>query len=479
MTDRTAASTQDDLARRLTTLETSLARERSRRRRIERILVGGVLIAASLGAIAASGISNVIDVVQTRRLEILDENDRVVMLASAARHGGRLDIWDAAQRNIARLTGNGLGGDFVLFDRGGRQVAGMYAAGTSARIEVNNPENGSPAVLLASNDRGGVISAGDAQGRRGARMAVENGRGIVAVGTLERDLAVLHMTDSGGRIAARPLKGQQETRLEGEGVLVMSPSQRLASLGYTEDGGRLELLDENGKPRFSAVADTDGGRLETLDGNGMARVGLGVGTGGTGVRVRNSEGQAILAFGEDSQGGGAMEISDEEGNRCLSMGIGEFAGRLVISTREGNPSLNAGGGLEGGRIDVRDREGEVVATMRGLGDGGRVGVGSDPAGVGMYLDAKKNEPPTFAMFSPAGRIVAIAATASGGLINLHDAGGDVAVAIGSANEVQGGILSIRNDDGKEVVRAAVKEGGEGILEVYNESHTRKRSVAAP
>ena len=35
-----------------------------------------------------------------------------------------------------------------------------------------------------------------------------------------------------------------------------------------------------------------------------------------------------------------MEISDEEGNRCLSMGIGEVAGRLVISTREGNPSIS-------------------------------------------------------------------------------------------------------------------------------------------
>ena len=174
-----------------------------------------------------------------------------------------------------------------------------------------------------------------------------------------------------------------------------------------------------------------------------------------------------------------MEISDHEGNRCMSMGIGEVAGRLVISTREGTPSLMAGGGLEGGRIDVRDREGELVATMRGLGDGGRVGVAADATRFGMNLDVTNNEPPTFTMFGPTGRLLAIAATASGGLINLHDASGDVAVAVGSANNAPGGILSIRNDDGNEVLRAGVKDGGEGILEVYNESQTRKRSVAAP
>ena len=46
MTDRPAASTREDLAGRLATLEMSLDRERDRRRRLERVLLGGVLFAA-------------------------------------------------------------------------------------------------------------------------------------------------------------------------------------------------------------------------------------------------------------------------------------------------------------------------------------------------------------------------------------------------------------------------------------------------
>lgn len=479
MTDRPAASTRDDLAGRLATLEMSLDRERDRRRRLERVLLGGVLFAAGFGALAAGGFSNVTEVVQTRRLEIIDDNDRVVMLATAARHGGRLDVWDAAQRNIARLTGNGVGGDFSLFDRGGRPVAGMYAAGTAARIEVSNPESGSAAAVLTADERGGLVTTADDQGRRGTRMSTRNGRGMVAVGTPERDLAILDMTDSTGRITTRPLDGEIETRLEDRGVLVMSPSHTLASLGPSEDGGRLELRDDKGRLRMSGVADSDGGRLETLDGDGTARVSLGLGTGGTGVRVRNSGGESIIAFGEDSTGGGAFEVSDEEGNRCLTMGVGEVAGRIVISTREGLPALSAGGGREGGRFDVNDREGDVVATLRGMGDGGRIGVASETAGVGISLDATRNEAPSFSMFTPTGRIVAIAATTSGGLINLNDATGAVAVAVGAANDAPGGVVSVRNEEGKEVLRAGVREGGEGILEVYNESHTRKRSLVAP
>ena len=475
----TEAATQDDLARRLETIETALDRERHRRQRLERLLIGGVLLVGGLGAIAASGIDRVVDVVQTRRLEILDDNDRVVMLASAARHGGRLDIWDAGQRNIARLTGNGRGGDFSLFDRGGRQVAGVYAAGTSARIEVNNPENGSAAAMLTANERGGMVSTADDQGRRGARMYGGNGRGAIAVGTPDRDLAILDMTDSGGRITALPAKGDLATAIEAEGVRLSSSVHTFATLGHADGGGRLELLDAKGKPRFSALADATGGRLETLDAKGVTRVSLGVGSGGTGMRMRNTMDEPILAFGEDLQGGGAFELSDQDGNRCVSLGVGEVAGRLVMSTREGKTSLTAGGGREGGRIDVNDREGDLVATMRGIGDGGRLGVASSNQGTGLSIDASSNSLPMLAMFTPTGRSVSIAATTTGGLVNLHDPSGRIAVAMGAASNAPGGIVSVRNDDGNEVIRAGVTEGGEGIIEVYNESKTRNRSLSAP
>ena len=97
------------------------------------------------------------------------------------------------------------------------------------------------------------MSVADEQGRRGARMYGENGSGIVAVGTAQRDLAVLHTTESGGRVTARPRKGEVETLLEGEGVRLISPAHTLASLGQAEDGGVIQLWDQDGKPRLSAL----------------------------------------------------------------------------------------------------------------------------------------------------------------------------------------------------------------------------------
>ena len=70
------------------------------------------------------------------------------------------------------------------------------------------------------------------------------------------------------------------------------------------------------------------------------------------------------------------------------------------------------------------------------------------------------------MFTPTGRIVAIAATTSGGLINLNDATGAVAVA-GKANDGPGGVVSATRRARRSCGRS--REGGEGILEVYNES----------
>ena len=102
------------------------------------------------------------------------------------------------------------------------------------------------------------------------------------------------MTDSTGRITTRPLDGDIETASRIV-VSVMSPSHTLASLGPSEDGGRLELRDDKGRLRMSGVAT---GRRTTRDPMATARrVSLGLGTGGTGEG--GNSGQSIIA-GEDS-----------------------------------------------------------------------------------------------------------------------------------------------------------------------------------
>ena len=115
------------------------------------MLLGGILFAAGFGALAG-GFSNVTDVVQTRRLEIIDDNDRVVMPATAACMAA--DSTSGTPPSRHRPPHRERGRRRFLFDRGGRPVAGMYADGTAARIEVSNPENGSAAAVLTADERG-------------------------------------------------------------------------------------------------------------------------------------------------------------------------------------------------------------------------------------------------------------------------------------------------------------------------------------
>ena len=101
----------ETLARRIDQLRQELDLERRRRGRLERFGAIACLLVIGAGGIAATAFQPVADVVRTRRLEIVDESNRIVMLASAAKHGGRIDLWDDAGINSARLGGNGTGGD--------------------------------------------------------------------------------------------------------------------------------------------------------------------------------------------------------------------------------------------------------------------------------------------------------------------------------------------------------------------------------
>ena len=107
----------ETLARRIDQLRRDLDLERRRRSRLERLTAIACLLVLGAGGIAATAFRPVADVVRTHRLEIVDDSNRIVMLASAAKHGGRIDLWDDAGINAARLGGNGTGGESIYGDK--------------------------------------------------------------------------------------------------------------------------------------------------------------------------------------------------------------------------------------------------------------------------------------------------------------------------------------------------------------------------
>jgi hypothetical protein len=439
------ASQSHDLDARLDQLSRELSTERRRRRRLEKGVLALVLVAIGAGSIAASSLQATSDVVRTKRLEIVDESGRIVVLASAAKHGGRIDLWDDAGTNSARLGGNGTGGDLALWNRAGEQVVAAFADGTAGRLEVNT--------------KGGAEFAAIAAGQ---------------------DIALLASRNDGGRLTLLDADGRESAKLMGTGRLdLLRDRQIQTSLIATGSGGGLRLSAPSGQVRITADASTSGGLVQTHDRNDVPVVAIGSGDSGSGVRVRNGDAVSVAAVGVDSDGHGAIEISSLSGDRCGSLVVGESGGKLFLGSNKGEPFIEAGGDSDGGLMQVYDRNAQVAATIQGVGEGGRMVVGVESKGIGASLEARGDGPASLSIFGPGGRSVAIAASPNGGLINLLDVGGSVAFAAGAATDGPGGVMAIQNGKGARVIRVGVNARGEGEIEVYDAAATRKRKISAP
>ena len=467
------------LARRIDHLRRELDLERRRRGRLERVAAIACILLVGGGGIAASAFRPVADVVRTRRLEIVDESNRIVMLASAAKHGGRIDLWDDAGINSARLGGNGTGGDLALWNRDGRQVMAAYADGSAGRLEVNG-RGGGIGVALAADARGGtiVVANGNAETAGEIRCGPDGGEFVAIFDG--RDAGVLSARRDGGRIVLQDGDGRESTRMLGTGRLdLIRDRQTQASLVATSNGGGLRLSTVDGNVRLTADAAETGGLLQAHDRDDVPVIAMGSGLGGSGIRVRNGDAVTVAAIGVDADGKGAVEISDEDGDRCGALVVTGTGGSLVLANEEGEPHVEIGGDVDGGLVRVYDRRQQVVASMEGLGEGGRIAVGIESKSIGGSLEARNDGPAILSIFGPSGRTVALAAAATGGLLNLLDLGGNVAVAAGAAEDGPGGVVAVRNQRNTQVVRAGVNERGEGEIEIYDAPGTRKRKVSAP
>ena len=88
--------------------ELTAARRDAVRWRTGTIIVGAVALAG--GLVAATQVARVEDVIRVRRLEVVGEGDKVVMLAQAGETGGQLDVWSKGGANVVRMSAGTDGG---------------------------------------------------------------------------------------------------------------------------------------------------------------------------------------------------------------------------------------------------------------------------------------------------------------------------------------------------------------------------------
>ncbi len=302
-----------DLEARLANLETHMTSlERSERRwRASAVVLGAALTAAFV--LAATALNS--DTLKARKLEIVDDAGKVVMVADSTEGAGRLSVWSSAGSNIARLGANEHGGDFIMWNANGRVVGSLYATAEGARIEANAADGKTSAALDAATGLG-QIALTDADNKPVVRAATDSSGGLLQImGANGQPCASLGARSAGGYL-----------------VVVNNAGSEVGSLHVRNDGtGKLLLADgRDSNVLFETGAD-GGGAMQLLH-SGRVIAGLGgTNTGGL-LNLMGPEGRPVVVVGQSNNApGGAMAIRDSRGSLVARLGVGtDGDGELAV-----------------------------------------------------------------------------------------------------------------------------------------------------
>ncbi len=400
--DQTATDRPLSLSARLDRIESDLAaaRRSARRWRMGTITLGALLAGGTL--VAAVQVSPVVDVIRTKRLEIVGEGDKVVLLAHAAETGGQLDVWAKGGANTVRLASNDEGGDIAVWSAQGKPVGGLFATALGGRIEIGDAD-GKPLATVTRGEEGGAMILSGA-GESASSMRAEAG----AAG------AVISMRRADGEV------GLIAGVAQGASVLSMKNTdgkEILYAGGATDQTGMIRIADAAGNESASLVAG-DGGRLLLKDGAGAIVASLasaGAGKGGV-FELMNATGVAAVSMDTKEDGGGRFMVGTHTGSpafvaeatgmagtlaaymndrRVAAIGAGQTGGLINLLDGNGQPLLVAGAAADGdgGAISVRNGRGVQIARMGvDAASAGEVAVYNSTASMKKIIEAPKPAP---------------------------------------------------------------------------------------
>lgn len=309
-----------DLDARLSALETQItAIDRSARRWRQAALGLGAALAATF-ILAATALNS--DTLKARRLEIVDEADKVVMVADTTEGAGRLSIWSSTGSNIARLGANDHGGDFIMWNAQGRVVGSLYATADGARIEANSADGLRSAAMDAATDLA-QIALTDADNKPVVRAATDAAGGVLQVmGSAGQPAASLGARATGGFVVVQNNAGSEVgsilVRDDGAGRFVLADAKQPAVLLETgaDGGGALQLLHSSRV--IAGIGGTSAGGLMNLmgpEGRPVVILGKASNAPGGALALRDNTGVKIARIGIDPDGYGEMAVYGEGGTR--------------------------------------------------------------------------------------------------------------------------------------------------------------------
>ncbi|MDA1007871.1 MAG: hypothetical protein O2800_02550 [Planctomycetota bacterium] len=335
---------------RLQTLESEMLRLRQETRRWRRIALGLAVPITVLAGVAATQASRVPDVIRTHKLEIVDAQEKVVVVANSVGGEGRIDVWNGRGSNVIRLGCNPDGGDFLMWSAKGKNIASLYAQGESVNAELRSAAGDCTLMLRAGPDASGMsVFTGEnntevvALGMRAGQSALDLG----AVGSAHG--AVIEGSSQGGIVRLSNATGQPLALVSGAGA-----------------AGRVEVSLPGAVTASILGADaTRGGFAEFRNTTGATAASIGTDAIGAGALQLNMSTGARVAGLETNEGGGATLSFWEGSRRMVGLGCGASGGLLNLCDGEGRPVIVAGpaNDADGGAVSIRSGAGIQLARL--------------------------------------------------------------------------------------------------------------------
>jgi len=351
-----------NLEQRLTALERDCSLQRrsiGRWRLLSAALAATIVGGATLAAMSPR--DEVADIIQARRFEVVDGQNRLVFAASASERGGQIDLWDVNGRNTLRLSNNDHGGDLALWSRRGFNVIGAFATNDGGEIALWN-SNGSRVLRQFGAGDGGRIEVHDDQ---------------------DRTQVTLSTSEAGGSLAALNIEGtkvfEAGTNVEGAGTLTLhrnGAAQPPVFVTAAVAGGRIDLRNASGSTVMSSSIDERGaGSLALGNPQGAPMVSISSSPDGGLFTIAGDVGTPIFTVASVKDNGGAMSISNAAGRQVFIVGAKPQGGLLSLMNATGNKVMTAGlaDDMRGGAVTIRNGRGvQVFAAGTGQGEDGAI-----------------------------------------------------------------------------------------------------------
>jgi len=466
---------ETDLHTRLIELETQVALSKRR----TRIAIGAGILGAALALVAATDVTR-LDTVRAQRIEIIDPDGHVVLVAGSDAAGGRLDVWSPDGSNIARLAGNLEGGDLAIWDSGGTNVAGIWATQIGGTLAAWN-HDGDRHVTIAAGAEGGLAKLGGSK----EQTQIELASGPIPIVRLVDLEGVERTRLELGNASWNDAMGAPRVILNGgeeASLVVTGEDGRMVTAGITADGGeilvggpagtshvsngQIQLHHQSHRVQIDAAHDG----LQLRSGGTQATIGDGkftllddaqsISLVASGMASGLQSGAAMLGFHED----GAL-VLEQDGEQVMTVAHGEASTHLQLRTGGGTATLVAG---KNASLELAGRHTEAVTIASGddaavlttsddalrlFADDGaaRILLGNGEGGQVRLTGGTDGMRPAVDVLAPGGtRVVSLGTTRQGhGLAAVADDAGTIVGLLHAANG-NGGRLMLQGDGGHVV-----------------------------